>query len=56
MQMDTVTKICLTIIVVGCLVALCFVGGDLAVALVGLAGTAVGGLAGVSIQNKVNGR
>lgn len=51
--MDTYTKICLTLIVVGCLVALCFVQGDVATAVVGIAGVACGGLAGVSVQNKV---
>jgi len=57
--MDTATKICLTILAIACvacaLVAGICINAEALAVFAGLAGTAIGALGGIAIQNKVNG-
>lgn len=55
MTSELATKLGLVAVAIAAIISACFARGDLATALVGIAGTAVGALGGVSVQKKVNG-
>lgn len=58
--MDTTTKICLTVIaaisIIAALVAGICINAEVLAVFTGLAGTAIGALGGIAVQNKVNGQ
>jgi hypothetical protein len=55
--MDSTTKICLTILagisIAAAVVSGIWIGAEVVAVFSGLAGTAIGGLAGIAVQNKV---